>query len=77
MKFEEAGGLFPDSRTAMLEFLVAEARTYLFVLTKSEDGITRIAVSPAANGEGRIKGLRSWASGENNWLNEPRAFAKL
>ena len=38
LKFEEAGVLFPDSHTAILEYLVTEGKTYLFVLTKSGDG---------------------------------------
>lgn len=36
LKFEEAGNLFSDSQTAMLEYLVTEGKTYLFVLTKAE-----------------------------------------
>ncbi|HJQ70693.1 MAG TPA: CHAT domain-containing tetratricopeptide repeat protein [Blastocatellia bacterium] len=45
LKFEEAGSLFTDSQTAMIEFVVTEARTYLFVLTKAEGGPSRVAAA--------------------------------
>jgi CHAT domain-containing protein/Tfp pilus assembly protein PilF len=34
LKIEEASALLPDAKTALLEFVVADEKTYLFVLTK-------------------------------------------
>jgi len=38
LKPEEAAGLLPDARSALLEYMVTEEKTYLFVLTGSDDG---------------------------------------
>jgi CHAT domain-containing protein len=38
LKVEEAGALLPDAKTALLEFLVADEKTYLFVLTRQGEG---------------------------------------
>lgn len=38
LKAEEAVSLLPDARSALLEYLVMEEKTYLFVLTRSGDG---------------------------------------
>jgi CHAT domain-containing protein/Tfp pilus assembly protein PilF len=35
LRLEEVGALLPDADTALLEFVVADQRTYLFVLTRS------------------------------------------
>lgn len=37
LKLDEVAGLLPDTRSALLEYLVTEQRTYLFVLTKGSD----------------------------------------
>ena len=37
LTLEQMGELLPDVNTALLEFVVSEEKTYLFVLTKSED----------------------------------------
>jgi CHAT domain-containing protein/Tfp pilus assembly protein PilF len=37
LTLEEAGSLLPDAKTALLEFVVAEDKTFLFVLTKTAD----------------------------------------
>lgn len=34
LRFEEANALLPDQKTALLEFVVADEKTFLFVLTK-------------------------------------------
>src|SRR5262245_3249423 len=36
LRLEEVGALLPDADTALLEFVVADQRTYLFVLTRSD-----------------------------------------
>lgn len=38
LKSEEAATLLPDARSALLEYMVTEEKTYLFVLTRSGDG---------------------------------------
>lgn len=38
LKSEEAASLLPDARSALLEYMVTEEKTYLFVLTRSGDG---------------------------------------
>jgi CHAT domain-containing protein/tetratricopeptide (TPR) repeat protein len=38
LRLEEAGALINDAKTALLEFVSTEQRTYLFVLTKNETG---------------------------------------
>ena len=38
ISLSDATNLLPDNRTAILEFLVAEEKTYLFVLTRSNTG---------------------------------------
>ena len=35
---EETAGLLPDARSAVLEYVVADDKTYLFVLTKNHEG---------------------------------------
>src|SRR5215510_3387034 len=35
LRLEEVGALLPDADTALLEFVVADRKTYLFVLTRS------------------------------------------
>ena len=35
LRLAQAGALLPDANTALLEFVVAEEKTYLFALTKS------------------------------------------
>ncbi len=37
LELDQVAGLLPDARSALLEYLVTEQRTYLFVLTKSSD----------------------------------------
>jgi CHAT domain-containing protein len=38
LKLDEAASLLPDARSALLEYVVTEEKTYLFVLTRSGDG---------------------------------------
>jgi CHAT domain-containing protein/predicted negative regulator of RcsB-dependent stress response len=38
LSLEELGALMPDSSTAFLEYVVAQEKTYVFVLTRSQDG---------------------------------------
>jgi CHAT domain-containing protein/Tfp pilus assembly protein PilF len=38
ISLSDAANLLPDNRSAVLEFLVAEQKTYLFVLTRSAEG---------------------------------------
>lgn len=37
LKLDEVAGLLPDAQSAVLEYLVTEKKTYLFVLTKNSD----------------------------------------
>ncbi len=46
LSFSDAAGLLPDSHSAILEFVVAEEKTYLFVLTRNT-GVN--ATSPELN----------------------------
>lgn len=55
LKFEEAGSLFPDSRMALLEFVVTEARTYLFVLSKADAGNSRIPAARTLRARAELK----------------------
>ncbi|HEX8845557.1 MAG TPA: CHAT domain-containing protein [Pyrinomonadaceae bacterium] len=38
LTLDEAGELIPDTRTALLEYVVTDERSYLFVLTRNEKG---------------------------------------
>src|SRR5262249_34434388 len=40
ISLSDAANLLPDSRTALLEFLVADQETYLFVLTRNARNLT-------------------------------------
>ena len=44
LRLEQAGALLPDVKTALLEFVVADEKTYLFVVTKS--GAVGVKVYP-------------------------------
>src|SRR5262249_15168948 len=44
LRLEEVGALLPDADTALLEFAVADQKTYLFVLTRS--GAVSVSVYP-------------------------------
>lgn len=44
LKLDEAAELLSDTRSALLEYVVAEEKTYLFVLTRSGDGRQATAV---------------------------------
>ncbi len=42
LRLEEASALLPDAKTALLEFVVAEEKTYLFVLTKQTTAAVKV-----------------------------------
>jgi CHAT domain-containing protein len=45
LKLDEAAGLLPDAQSALLEYVLTEEKTYLFVLTRSGDGRQAKAVA--------------------------------
>ncbi len=52
LKLDEADHLLPNAKTALLEYVVTEEKTYLFVLTRAEDGGTRRGGEGAKKGQG-------------------------
>jgi CHAT domain-containing protein/Tfp pilus assembly protein PilF len=68
LKLEEANLLLPDANTAVLEFVVAEKKIHLFVITKQSG--TRIKAYPLAIEEkdltSRVEGFRSMLAAADN-----------
>ena len=58
VKLQEAAGLLPDSKSAFLQFVTGEKKSYLFVLTKREGGASsepELRVYPIASTEKEMK----------------------
>jgi CHAT domain-containing protein/tetratricopeptide (TPR) repeat protein len=80
LRLEEVGALLPDAGTALLEFVVADQRTYLFILTRS--GAVGVSVYPLeikqqdlADRVGRFREMLS--TSDNRFLKPAREIYDL
>ncbi len=73
LRLAQAGALLPDANTALLEFVVADQQTYLFVLTKS--GAVRVKVYPLEIKQkdltNRVARFRQMLSTSDNRFSKP------